>query len=259
MEPEEIQEIFQKIREKQPLIHMIPNTVSAALCADGLSALGARPLMAVAPQEMQEIVAQADGVVINLGQLTMEKREAASVALKAVLEEQKPIVLDPVGCGASEFRLHTVQELLEIPWKGIIKGNQSEIYSIQQGILTREGIDARQKRKLSEAVPKNRLFLVSGETDRILWKGKSETLWKKESRKYNIVGTGCLLGSVAGACYSVENNPKLAAQAATIGMMYALEQADKSEGYGQAKAILLDALEQLEAQVFLDWMKGKEK
>lgn len=259
MEPEEIQEIFRKIREKQPLIHMIPNTVSAALCADGLSALGARPLMAVAPEEMQEIVAQADGVVINLGQLNMEKIEAVSVALKAVVEEKKPVVLDPVGCGASKFRLHTIKEFLEIPWTGIVKGNQSEIYSIQQSVLTREGIDARQERNLSETVSKNRLFLVSGETDRILWKGKSEPLWKKESRKYNIVGTGCLLGAVVGACYSVKANPQRAAQAAAIGVMYALEQVDTAEGYGQAKVALLNALERLETQEFLDWMKGKEK
>ena len=103
IEPENIQEIFQKIKEKQPLIHMIPNAVSVSLCADGLSALGARPLMAVAPQEMEEIVSQADGIVVNLGQLTLEKREAAYIALKTAVREEKPVVLDPVGCGAVSY------------------------------------------------------------------------------------------------------------------------------------------------------------
>lgn len=259
MKPEEIQEVFQRIRKEQPLIHMIPNTVSASLCADGMSALGARPLMAVAPEEMEEIAAQAAGLVINLGQLNQEKKEAAKIALKAAAQEQKPIVLDPVGCGASAFRLETIQEILQIPWRGIIKGNQSEVYSIQQDTLTREGIDARRNRQLEKSQEAGRIFLVSGEYDQILWKDGMQKLWKKEPRKYNIVGTGCLLGAVSGVCYSVEKDPLQAAEAASIGMMYTLEQADRATGYGQAKIALLDALEQLETPVFLDWMKGKEK
>lgn len=259
MKPEEVLEIFQRIRQKQPLIHMIPNGVSASLCADGLSVLGARPLMAVASQEMEEIVAQADGIVVNLGQLTQEKREAAYLALETAGKINKPAVLDPVGCGASAFRLETVQQLLKIQWKGIIKGNQSEVYSIQQGILTREGIDARTERRLSTTGYEERIFLVSGEVDRILWKDEIQNLWKKKARRYNIVGTGCLLGAVAGACYSVEKEPKRAAKAAALGMMYAIEKADSAEGYGQAKIALLNALEQLDKEEFSDWMKGKEK
>ncbi len=259
MKPEEIQEIFRKIREEQPVIHMIPNGVSASLCADGLSALGARPLMAVAPEEMEEIVAQADGVVVNLGQLTLEKGEAAKLALTSAEREKKPVVLDPVGCGASGFRLKTVQELLEIPWKGIIKGNKSEIYSIQQETLTREGIDALKERKLTSKVPMNRTLLVSGEAERILWPGGMKELEKKKERRHNIVGTGCLLGAVAGACHSVEPKPERAAYAAAEGMRYVLEQSERAKGYGQAKVLLLDALEVLGESVFLDWMKGRDK
>lgn len=254
IEPERIKEIFQKIRQEQPLIHMIPNAVSASLCADGLSALGARPLMAVAPQEMEEIVSQADGVVINLGQPTMEKQEAARLALDRAGKEQKPVVLDPVGCGASAFRLEMVQKLLKMPWKGIIKGNQSEVYSIQQNMLTREGIDARKERRLEEIRETGRTFLVSGEADCILWKGGRQKLQKKEKRRRNIVGSGCLLGAVAGACYSLETDPVQAALAAAFGMRYALEQADRAEGYGQAKTVLLNVLEQLSSSEFVEWL-----
>lgn len=256
MKPEEIQEIFQRIRQKQPVIHMIPNNVSVALGADGLSALGARPLMAVAAQEMEEIVAQADGVVVNLGQPTMEKREAAKLALMKAAKDNKPVVLDPVGCGASTFRLELIQELLKIPWKGIIKGNQSEVYSIQQNVLTREGIDARKERELAEIGKTERIFLVSGKVDRILWSGGTHKLQRKETRRRNMVGSGCLFGAVVGACYSVEENPVQASIAAAFGMRYALAQADTAEGYGTAKTVLLDAMEQLSGKEFLDWMKG---
>lgn len=235
MKPEEIQEIFRRIRQERPLIHMIPNTVTATLCADGLSALGARPLMAVAPQEMEEIAAQADSIVVNLGQLNSEKIEAAELALKAAQEKNKPVVLDPVGCGASEFRLKAVQELLEIPWKGIVKGNQSEIYSIQQNELTREGIDSLKGRVLADIVPEGKVFLVSGETDRILWKGGRQELERKEKRSYNIVGSGCLLGAVAGACHCIEGRPQRAAEAAAVGIAYGMAQTEGAKGTDRQK------------------------
>lgn len=257
MEAEEIQEIFKKIRQSQPVIHMIPNTVSAALCADGLSALGARPLMAVAPQEMEEIVAQADSIVVNLGQLTQEKKAAARTVLETAGKIEKPVVLDPVGCGASKFRLEAVQELLQISWKGMIKGNQSEIYSIQQGILTREGIDSKTERTWNTAVLKDKIYLISGKADRILWEDGMQELWKKQERTRNIVGTGCLLGALAGACYSVEPNACKAARAAAVGMAYGLEQAEGVKGYGQAKQALLNAMEQLDKEVFKEWVKEK--
>ena len=99
--PEQIAAVFQNIRQEKYLIHMIPNTVSASLCADGLAALGARPLMAVAPEEMEEIAAQADSCVVNLGQLNQEKTAAAETVLSFAAKEGKPIVVDPVGCGLS--------------------------------------------------------------------------------------------------------------------------------------------------------------
>lgn len=257
MKPEEIQEIFQKIKEQQPLIHMIPNTVSAAFCADGLSALGARPLMAVSAEEMGEIVAQADGVVINLGQLTKEKQEAAALALEAAGKMRKPVVLDPVGCGASRFRLDTVKKLLGLSWQGILKGNVSELYSIQNQELTREGIDAVADRTLVNAASSGRVWLATGTADRIFTSEGETRLLKKSRRNFNIVGTGCLLGAVAGACHSVEPDGRRAARAAALGMAFALEQAGGTEGYGSGKTELLDALGRITDTAFLVWMKEK--
>lgn len=260
--------IFQEVKRVRPLIHMIPNTVSAALCADGLSALGARPLMAVAAQEMAEITQQADGSVINLGQLDLDKLEAARIVLNEVDKLKKPVVLDPVGCGASYFRLESVQELLALPWQGMIKGNCSEIYSIQQNQITREGIDAVAERKLSEQIPGNRVYLVTGEADLVLWDGKRIQLsYGREHcsgkiSRYNIVGSGCLAGAIAGACYSIvsasdmeDKTAKLVAAAATsFGMAFSLEKASLVPGYGKAKAVLLDSLCELATKEFESWL-----
>lgn len=257
MKPEEIQEIFKKIREQKPLVHMIPNTVSAALCADGLSALGARPLMAVAAEEMKEIAAQADGVVVNLGQLTREKQEAAVLALQTAQTAGKPVVLDPVGCGASRFRLEAVKGLLAVPWQGILKGNVSELYSIQKQVLTREGIDAVEERILEHTASPQRVWLATGTEDRIFTCEGVTRFPAKGRRNHNIVGTGCLLGAVAGACHSVEPDGKQAAEAAVLGMAFALEQPAPA-GYGSSKAQLLDILGMLTESAFIRWMEKKE-
>ena len=281
--PRQIATVFTKIATGRPLIHMIPNTVSAALCADGLSALGARPLMAVAAQEMAEISAQADASVINLGQLDQHKIEAARQVLIHISKSGKPLVLDPVGCGASLFRLQAVQEFLALPWRGLVKGNRSEIYSIQQNQLTREGIDAVQKRQMSVNIPNGNVYLVTGEPDCILWKTGKAKLYHGTENRYNIVGSGCLAGAVAGACSSIvcrqettdlsaepeiqtrdlqeEEQVKayvLSALAAPLGMGYALEQAAQASGYGMAKASLLDGLSRLAGEEFYQWLEQKK-
>lgn len=282
--PQQIAAVFTEIATRRPLIHMIPNTVSAALCADGLSALGARPLMAVAAQEMAEITAQADASVINLGQLDLHKIEAVRQVLIEIAKSAKPLVLDPVGCGASLFRLQAVQAFLSLPWRGLVKGNCSEIYSIQKNQLTREGIDAVQKRQMSVNISKGRVYLVTGEPDYILWENGRAKLYHDTENRYNIVGSGCLAGAVAGACSSIvcrqgiaylsglvgdlaedskeENQEKayiLAALAASLGMAFALEQAAKASGYGMAKVSLLDGLSSLAGEEFCQWLEQREQ
>lgn len=296
--PQDITAVFQNIRHQKHLIHMIPNTVSAALCADGLSALGARPLMAVAPEEMEEIAAQADGCVVNLGQLNQEKIRAAELAMKCAAREEKPLVVDPVGCGASLFRLQAVQELLTIPWKGIIKGNRSEIYSIQQGKLTREGIDSLKNRSLIKQIRPGSVYLVTGDPDSILWEGGMLAISHERTLRQNVVGSGCLAGAVAGACSAAvhmmgidqrkqqsqdigqrlqEENRSgngqakvdrkdgflpemaLAAISTSLGMAFALEHAGQEKGYGAAKSALLDGLCMLSEKCFLDWLNEISK
>lgn len=292
MTPGQISGIFQEIKKSRLLVHMIPNAVSAALCADGLAALGARPLMAVEAREMPEITQQAAACVINLGQPYDRKLEAAGIVLREAAKHRKPLVLDPVGCGASQFRLQSVQKLLSLPWQGIVKGNRSEIYSIQQGFVTGEGVDAVAEHELCGQIPADRVYLATGVADTVLWRDERLQLsygrkisryniegnsLQQEMSRYNIVGSGCLLGAVAGACYGIVSRKaehtaaglqeeqygrrdmiKLgvtAAVAASLGMAFSLEKAAQASGYGRAKGKLLDALCQLDGQEFRGWLK----
>lgn len=241
-------QIPKRIRERKPLVHMIPNAVTVALCTDGLSALGARPLMAKAPQEMEEIVSYADAIVINMGQLDSEKQEAVVLALDAAARRGVPVVWDPVGAGASRYRKNTYLELLKKRWTGIVKGNRSEIATLQSELLPHHGIDSIGEVVVQYRADDERVWAVSGAED-IVFDAKQK--WKFShigGKKLRLTGTGCLTGAVMGACYAVEKNPVTAAMAAFAIMAYAEKEAGKYNGYGSQKTALLDTLTEIDGE-----------
>lgn len=267
---ERITDLFSRVRRMRPLVHMLPNSVTASLCADALAAIGARPLMAVCPREMEEIVSYADALVVNMGQPTREKQEAAFLALTAAGKRPCPVVLDPVGAGASAYRWKNLEELLAIPWNGAIKGNEAEMHTLCTGELTHEGIDSLRRHgglweKKRELTGK-RIYVVTGQEDRIYSMEQEENIreearlrWKLAHRARptcNVVGTGCMTGAILGALCAVTGELKLsdlekydlAARGALLAMGVVQEQAAGIGGYGTCRKLLLDGLSALSGQ-----------
>lgn len=199
--------------ERKPLIHMIANSVTAAFCADGIAAVGGRPLMAQAPEEMEEITGSAAALAVNMGQPSAEKSAACEIAMKTAARHGIPVLFDPVGAGASGYRRTLANGLLSIPWSGVIKGNGSEIHTLLTGALSHEGVDSlgdyddreAAKEFLKSEAGKGRSLVLAktGKTDRILWYGDGQfhrvQLPHTASRPVVLVGTGCVAGAVAGA------------------------------------------------------------
>ena len=104
-----------KIREQQPLVHNMTNQVVANQVANGLLALGASPIMAYEKAEMEDIVSLASCLVLNIGTITETTFESMLVAGKVANQKNIPVVLDPVGVGASQYRRDVVKRLLEEP------------------------------------------------------------------------------------------------------------------------------------------------
>ncbi|MDY3250932.1 MAG: hydroxyethylthiazole kinase [Candidatus Choladocola sp.] len=248
-------EVPERIMQKHPLVHMIPNTVTVALCTDGLSALGARPLMAVAPEEMEEIPSYADAVVINMGQPGREKIQAARLALTTAARCSVPIVWDPVGAGASGFRRQEFLRLLDLKWTGIVKGNRSEIATLQSGCVSHQGIDSIGEFRLNTRARDGRVWAVSGEQDLVFNGNACFSLHHEGQNKMMLTGSGCLTGAVMGACYAVEKDPAAAALAAFLIMSYAGEKASSVRGYGSQKCALLDALTAIDYQEFEQYVR----
>lgn len=122
--------IFQTIRQQQPLIHCITNYVVANFQANGLLALGASPVMADDSHEVEEMVAIAEALLINIGTLNDRTKEAMLLAGKKANTLGIPVILDPVGAGATVYRKETVHQLLTDIQFAVIRCNKGELAAL---------------------------------------------------------------------------------------------------------------------------------
>lgn len=136
---------IENLKIKSPLIHNITNMVTINDVANIELACGARPIMAMAPQEMEEVTGICDGLNINIGTPTEERFTAMRIAARTAQKRGIPITLDLVGVGVSRFRMNFVQELLSETKIDVIKGNLSEIKAIMEHGRCEGGVEAVDK------------------------------------------------------------------------------------------------------------------
>ncbi len=131
-----------QVRQRRPLIHCVSNIVTANDCANLALAVGASPMMAQAPQEMGDITAASDATVLNTGTPDEIKFEVCAQCGKAATAAQTPVVLDPVGVGASPWRLRRVQELLHLFTPSILRVNLGEALALSAAGGREQGVDS---------------------------------------------------------------------------------------------------------------------
>lgn len=144
------QKMLENVRGKCPLIHNITNYVTVNDCANIVLACGASPIMSDDQSEVEEITTICGGLNINIGTLNKRTIESMLLAGKRANELSHPVVLDPVGAGASKLRTETAQKLLEEVKFTVIRGNISEVKTLASGSGTTKGVDADVADKVSE-------------------------------------------------------------------------------------------------------------
>ncbi|MGB5424608.1 MAG: hydroxyethylthiazole kinase, partial [Desulfobacterales bacterium] len=130
------------VRERKPLVHNITNFVVMNYTANALLAMGASPVMAHAIDEVEEMVSYAGALVLNIGTLTEEWVAAMIAAGRKATEKKIPIVLDPVGAGATRLRTESARKILSQTRISVLRGNASEILSLQDENSRTKGVDA---------------------------------------------------------------------------------------------------------------------
>lgn len=253
MKAETINNDLQKLRETSPLVHSITNYVVMNPTANALLSLGASPVMAHEVDEMEEMVSIAGALVINIGTLSRRWIEAMHVAGKKALELKKPVILDPVGAGATSLRTQTALDLIHQVKPGIIRGNPSEIMALVQKEIKTKGVDStagsddavEASKKLASET--EAVVSISGKTDYITDGSQTVAIDNGHHLMGRITGTGCACSAITGAFAAVNNNFTQAAADAMIAMGIAGEKAaEKADAPGSFQIQLLDALYRLD-------------
>lgn len=220
MKNRKFSDIFADVREKRPLVHHITNYVTVNDCANITICTGAAPVMADAPEEVCEMVAVSGALVLNIGTLNKGQVEAMILAGGTANDRQIPVILDPVGAGATRFRTETALRLLDELKITILKGNSGEIGVLAGAEANVRGVDSCGvigdpeiiARKF--AAESGVTVVVSGATD-IVTDGKRVLLVENGHHLMSsISGTGCMAASVSGAFAAVSDDPVIASAAA---------------------------------------------
>lgn len=246
-------------RMKKPLIHSITNYVVMNFTANALLACGVSPVMAHAHEEVEEMVSLAGALVLNIGTLTPQVVESMLKAGKRAEQLNIPIVLDPVGSGATKLRTDSAKRLLsELPIK-IVRGNASEVMSLSSKGSKTKGVDA--VHSVDEATDEgvalagelDTTIAITGEVDlvtdgmRMLYGHNGHALMRA------VTGTGCAATALIGAFAVVDPDPVAAASTALAYFGVAGETAAQStQAPGSFQIALLDALYNMDARALAE-------
>jgi len=242
----------EEIRRQAPVVHNITNYVVMNSTANALLAIGASPVMAHAEEEAADMVGIASALVINIGTLSREWVKAMHLAAERALERGIPIVLDPVGAGATEYRTATARDLVSAVRPTIIRGNASEIMAVCGDRVSTKGVDSSEAshdalaaaRALHEAWGST--VCVSGATDYIVGAGPVRQVANGDPMMTRVTGLGCTASALCGAFAAVTPDPAQAAAQAMVVMGIAGElAATGADGPGTLQVRFLDALYRL--------------
>lgn len=246
--------LLTRIRENKPLVHHITNMVVMNDTANITLGIGALPVMAHAREEVAEMVRLAGALVLNIGTLTPEQIEAMLIAGRAANERGVPIVLDPVGAGATRLRTESALRLLRELRVTVLRGNASEVGALVGVAGETRGVEsislAGRREDVAAAAAKafGCATAITGARDVISDGERLAYVDNGHPLLATITGSGCMSTSLVGAFLAVERDGWLAATAALVAMGVAGEiAAPRSGGPGTFRSHLLDAVAGLDA------------
>lgn len=240
-------ESLQRIAASKPLIHQITNVVVTNDSANLTLGFGALPVMAYAPQEVAEMAAISQALVLNIGTLSEEEIGAMLIAGKAAGEKGIPIVLDPVGAGATRFRTESALRLLrELPIT-VLRGNRGEIGALVGSGEVR-GVEATGSEDPAEvAKAAHEAFgvtvAVTGPVDVIVGKERTYLVSNGTPLLGAITGSGCMATATIGIFNAVGSDSALQTALGLAAYELAAERAAAGDpGPGTFRTRLLDEI-----------------
>lgn len=229
---------IEKLKSRSPLIHNITNMVTINDVANIELACGARPIMAMAPQEMDEVTGICDGLNLNIGTPSEERFEAMRIAARMAAKKNIPIVLDLVGVGVSRFRMDFVMSLLDEVHVDVIKGNLSEVKAVMEhgrcdgGVEVTDTAMSLMQRRLAcrAALRYGCICVITGETDYVAELCDEADCYDNNESSVmcitgghpmmkRVTGTGCMLSGLICAFVAADCDDKYGAVTAALSCM----------------------------------------
>src|SRR5829696_4059941 len=237
------------VRERKPLVHNITNYVVMNETANAILALGALPVMAHAKEEVAEMVGLAGALVLNIGTLSEGWIEAMVVAGRTANERGVPVVLDPVGAGATSYRTRTAQRLLDELDVAVLRGNPGEIATLVGVEAEVRGVEsvgaggdpAELAREAARTL--GLVTSVTGAVDHVSDGERSVAIANGHELMASITGTGCMSTAITGCFLAAREDSLVGAAEALVAFGVAGEEAAaEAKGPGSFHVALYDAL-----------------
>jgi hydroxyethylthiazole kinase len=239
------------LRARRPLVHQITNYVVMNETANATLAIGALPVMAHAPEEVEEMVSYAGALVLNIGTLSTPWIEAMLLAGRAANVAGVPVVLDPVGAGATSFRTETAKRILDQVDVTVIRGNAGEVATLIGQQAEMRGVDSLGAASPAEEIARSAaaalgcVVAVTGPVDRISDGERGFRAANGHSLLGMVTGTGCMSTAIT-ACF-LAAKPDAPLEAATEALAaYGVAAEDAAAGAGSFHAALYDGLYNLD-------------
>ncbi len=244
---------LRRLRERKPLVHQITNYVVMNETANATLALGALPVMAHAREEVEEMVGLAGALVLNIGTLSPHWVDAMLLAGRAANERAVPVVLDPVGAGATGYRTETAKLILDEVDVTVLRGNAGEVATLVgveaevRGVesLGVAGDPAELAREAARAL--GVVAAVTGPVDHVSDGDHVLAIANGHPLLASITGTGCMSSALTGCFLAVADSPLDGAAEALVAFGVAGEDAAReAKGPGSFHVALYDALAALD-------------
>jgi hydroxyethylthiazole kinase len=242
------------LRTRRPLVHQITNYVVMNETANATLAIGALPVMAHAPEEVEEMTRVAGALVLNIGTLSAPWVEAMLMAGKTANDAGVPVVLDPVGAGATRFRTETAERILNEVQVAVLRGNAGEIATLAGQEAEVRGVDSIAAASPAEEIARSaaRLFgcacSVTGPVDHVSDGERDLSVSNGHELLGVVTGTGCMASTISGCFLAAkpETPVEAAAEALAAFGVAAEDAAVNAKGPGTFHVALYDALYDLD-------------
>ncbi len=266
--------ILTQVRNKVPLVHFITNYVTVNDCANVMLACGGSPIMADDIAEVEDITSICNALVLNIGTLNQRTIQSMIKAGQKANALSHPVVLDPVGAGASSLRTETTFRLLKEINFSVIRGNSSEMKTVDAGSGTTKGVDADISDLITEdtladsvifakslARKTGSIIAITGAIDIVSDANTTYIISNGHPIMSKITGTGCMLTGMIAAYCAANPDCMLEATAAAVCVMglsgeLAYQKMTKHQsGTGSFRTYLIDAISQMDASLLKEGQK----